>query len=179
VCVVSGLLGWACATITPGARWLLPAYLLLAATSVVLLVTDLDHKLIPNRVLYPSTAATAGLLTAGALLEGMPDDLGRAAVGGAGYFAVLLLVYVVARGGFGFGDVKLAFLLGAMTAFQSRQTLLLAVFFTGVYGGVPAIVLLVSRRARSGDELPYGPPMLAGAWTALVFGEVFARMLSG
>jgi leader peptidase (prepilin peptidase)/N-methyltransferase len=56
---------------------------------------------------------------------------------------------------------------------------LLAVFFTGVIGGVPAIVLIVTRRARGSDEMPYGPPMLAGAWVALVFGEAFGRWLTG
>jgi leader peptidase (prepilin peptidase)/N-methyltransferase len=66
-----------------------------------------------------------------------------------------------------------------VTAFQSQRTALLAVFFTGVIGGVPAIVLLLSRRARGGDEMPYGPPMLAGAWVALVFGEAFGRMITG
>lgn len=177
--LVSGLLGWACAAVTAGDRWLVPAYLVLAATSVVLLVTDLDHKLIPNRVLYPATLAFGVLLAIGAVIDGRTADLTRAALGGAGYFGVLFLVYVIARGGFGFGDVKLALLLGAAAGFQSRQTLLLSVFFTGVYGGLPAIALLVTRRARSGDELPYGPPMLAGAWTALVFGGWFARLLTG
>jgi leader peptidase (prepilin peptidase) / N-methyltransferase len=48
-----------------------------------------------------------------------------------------------------------------------------------VIGGIPALVMLVSRRARFTDEIPYGPPMLAGAWVALVFGEAFGRMITG
>lgn len=179
VWVASGLVfaaaGWAVAD----EWWLLPAYLVVAATSVVLFVTDVDHKLIPNRVLYPAAAATAALLVVGALAEGRTDRLVPAALGAAGYFAALFVVYLVARGGFGFGDVKLAVLLGMVTAFQSQRTVLLAVFFTGVIGGVPAILLLISRRARGSDEMPYGPPMLAGAWTALVFGEAFGRWLVG
>jgi leader peptidase (prepilin peptidase)/N-methyltransferase len=158
---------------------LLAAYLVVAGTSIVLFVTDIDHKLIPNRVLYPATAVTAALLVVGAIIEGRTDRLVPAALGGLGYFAALFLVYLVARGGFGFGDVKLALLLGIVTAFQSQRTALLAVFFTGVIGGIPAIVLLVTRRARGSDEMPYGPPMLAGAWVALVFGEAFGRWLTG
>lgn len=158
---------------------LLPAYLLAAAASVVLLITDIDHKLIPNRVLYPTTAITLALLAVGALAESRTDRLLPALIGGAGYFAALFFVYLVARGGFGFGDVKLAFVLGAVTAFQSQRTVLLAVFFTGVIGGIPAIILLLSRRAKGSDEMPYGPPMLAGAWAALVFGEAFGRMIVG
>lgn len=177
--LTSGLLAAAAGVITAGEPGLLPAYLVVAAVTVVLLVTDIDHKLIPNRVLYPSTVATALLLVAGAVLEGRLDRLVPALIGAGGYFLALFAVYLVARGGFGFGDVKLAALLGMITAFQSQRTVLLAVFFTGVIGGLPAIVLLITRRARGGDEMPYGPPMLAGAWTALVFGEAFGRMLVG
>lgn len=177
VWIASGVLWVASGLVTQG--WLLPAYLLLASITIVLGITDIDHKLIPNRVLYPGTALTFLLLVAGAVVEGNTDRLLPAAMGGAGYFAVLFFVYIVARGGFGFGDVKLAILLGAMAAFQSQRVLLLAVFFTGVVGGIPALVMLVSRKARLTDEIPYGPPMLAGAWLALVFGEAFGQMITG
>ncbi|MEX0756318.1 MAG: A24 family peptidase, partial [Acidimicrobiia bacterium] len=175
--LASGGLFVAAGIATSGEWLLLPAYLLVAAVSIVLLITDIDHKLIPNRVLYPATVVTGALLVLGAFAESRTDRLLPALVGGAGYFAALFLVYLVARGGFGFGDVKLAFLLGAVTAFQSERTVLLAVFFTGIIGGIPAIVLLVSRRAKGSDEMPYGPPMLAGAWAALVFGDAFGRMI--
>lgn len=177
--LASGTLALAAGIVTSDEPALLPAYLVVAAVSIVLLVTDVDHKLIPNRVLYPTTVLVAALLTLGAMIEGSADRLLPAAVGALGYFGALFAVYLIARGGFGFGDVKLAVLLGAVTAFQSQRTVLLAVFFTGVIGGLPAIYLLVTRRARGGDEMPYGPPMLAGAWTALVFGEAFGRFLVG
>lgn len=177
--VASGVLALAAGVVTADEPALLPAYLVVAAVSIVLLVTDIDHKLIPNRVLYPMTALTAILLTLGAVIEGSVDRLVPAAIGALGYFGALFAVYLIARGGFGFGDVKLAVLLGAVTAFQSQRTILLAVFFTGVVGGLPAIYLLVTRRARGTDEMPYGPPMLAGAWAALVFGEAFGRLLVG
>jgi leader peptidase (prepilin peptidase)/N-methyltransferase len=168
----------AAGVVTAREPWLLPAYLALAVVSIILFVTDIDHKLIPNRVLYPGTVVAFGLLAAGAWLEGRTDRLVPALWGGAGYFGVLFVVYLVARGGFGFGDVKLAFVLGGLTAFQSQRTVLLAVFFTGVIGGVPALVMLITRRAGGSDEMPYGPPMLAGAWAALVFGEAFGRMIT-
>ncbi|MEX1005494.1 MAG: A24 family peptidase [Acidimicrobiia bacterium] len=177
--LATGTVFAAAGVVTSGEGWLLPAYLVVAAVTIVLLVTDIDHKLIPNRVLYPSTAVFGLALAGGALAESRTDRLLPALLGALGYFGALFVVYLVARGGFGFGDVKLAVLLGAATAFQSQRTVLLAVFFTGVIGGIPAIILLVSRRARSQDEMPYGPPMLAGAWVALIFGEAFGRLITG
>ncbi len=181
VAVVAVLTGLVLATITAvvGADWTLPAHLVFAAVTVVLVVTDLDHKLIPNRVLYPGTALAVAMLAGGAVVEERTGDLLRGLGTGAAYFLVLLLVAIVARGGFGLGDVKLAVLLGIFTGFAGLRVFLLSVFFTGVFGGIPAVVLLVTRRRGSRDEMPYGPAMVLGAWTALAVGESFLRWYGG
>lgn len=149
----------------------LVAYLWTGAVTVVLTITDLDHKLIPNRVLYPGAAVSAVLLGGGAVISGEVAPFLRALAGGGIYFALLLVVAIAARGGFGFGDVKLAALLGMIAAYLSWRTLAAALVFTGLLGGIPALVLLATRRAKRGDELPYGPAMVAGAWLAVVAGE--------
>jgi len=151
----------------------LPGYVVFALVTLMLVITDLDHKLIPNKILYRGGGLAIALLAIGSVADSMAEGLLRAFGGGFAYFGVLFLVAVIARGGFGFGDVKLAALLGMFTAYISIRVFLISVFFTGVFGGVPAIVLLITRRARAGDELPYGPAMVAGSWTALAFGEVF------
>ncbi len=140
---------------------------------MVLTITDLDHKLIPNSVLYPGGTIAGVLLVLGSLLDGEPGRLPRSLAAGGLYFGVLFLVALVARGGFGFGDVKLAALLGPFVGYQDWEHFVVSIFFTGVYGGLPAIILLVFRRARMGDELPYGPAMVLGAWTALLAGAPF------
>ena len=176
--VVGGLAAAAAAgaVLVSGGEWTLPAHLVLAAVTVVLVITDIDHKLIPNRILYPGIATAIVLLAGGAVVEGELGSLWRGVVSGGAYFAVLYLVALVARGGFGFGDVKLAFLLGLFTGFASLRVFLMAVFFTGVIGGIPAIVLLLSGRRGARSEMPYGPAMIAGAWAALVWGESFATL---
>lgn len=170
---MSGLagIGTAGAVAVVGVSALLPAYLLFGLVTAALVATDVEAKLIPNRILYPATAAFAVLLSGGALLTDRAGDLLRAALGGLGFFTVLLIIALVARGGFGFGDVKLAVLLGAATAFVSWRVLAATGVFTALLGGLPAIVLLISRRARRDTELPYGPAMIFGSWLALVIGE--------
>lgn len=159
------------AVVVTGVTPLLPAYLLFALATAVLVLTDVEAKLIPNRVLYPATGAFALLLAGGALADGTASGLGRAALGAAGYFAVLLVVALLARGGFGLGDVKLAVLLGMATAFPGWRVLAAAAMFTALLGGIPAIVLLATGRARRDTELPYGPAMIFGAWIALAVGQ--------
>lgn len=146
---------------------LLVAHLLMVAVTTILVVTDLDHLRIPNRILYPATAAAVPLLGLAAGAAGRLADWGRGLLGGVIYLTLFLLVYLAARGqGFGFGDVKLAFLLGVFAAFHSWQVLARSLFITAVLGGIPALVLLVRGRSRS-SFLPYGPPLIFGTWIAI------------
>ena len=154
-----------------GLVWVLPAVLWFAAVTLVLAVIDLDVKRLPNRVLYPGTAIAVVLLGAGALLDGTAERLVPAIAGGAAYFGGLLLIALLARGGFGMGDVKLAFLLGVFTAYRSGGSLAVAAFSAFVLGGVVAIVLLMVRRAGRRDMIPFGPALVAGAWIAIAAGE--------
>ncbi len=149
---------------------LLAAHVLVAALTTVLVVTDLDAKLIPNRLLYPGTVISAALLAVGAIWVQRVSDLGRGAIAGLGYFGLLLMVALLTRGGFGMGDVKLAVVLGLFMGFWGWSVLASGLFYTGMYGGIPALVMIVTRRAGRGDELPYGPAMVLGAWTALATG---------
>ena len=84
-------------------------------------------------------------------------------------------MWLLVRGrGFGAGDVKLAPQLGLFTTFVSWGTLGWAVFSMAMIGGVLAIALLAIGAARMKTELPYGPPMIIGAWLALALAAVGA-----
>lgn len=162
-----------------GATWSLPGYWWAAATAIALTLTDLDHKRIPDRILLPGIIGTAVLLTAGSLGEGDPWAALRAVAGGAAYFALLLAIALVARGGFGFGDVKLGALLGMVLAHRSWGVLLVGVFAAFALGGLAGLVLLAARRVRRKDAIPFGPAMVAGAALALAAGEAIVRWYTG
>ena len=149
------------------------AYLVIAGVTMTLVITDVDEKLIPNKVLYPGGAAAIVLLVIEAAISGRVDRLLPSLAAGVGYYLVFLGVHLLNREGFGMGDVKLAFLLGFFTMFDSLRIFLLGVFFTGFIGGLPAIVLLLMRRVGPKYAIPYGPAMVLGAWAAIAFGEPF------
>jgi leader peptidase (prepilin peptidase)/N-methyltransferase len=82
-------------------------------------------------------------------------------------------MWLLVRGrGFGAGDVKLAPQLGLFTTFISWGTLGRAVFAMAMIGGVLAIAMLAVGAARMKTELPYGPPMILGAWLALALASI-------
>ena len=162
-----GLVYWAMAK-TLGLTPILVAHLVMVSLTAMLVVTDFDHFRIPNRLLYPGGTIAMTLLALAAIIEGRTLSLRPAFLGAAGYFTLLLLVYLAARGeGFGFGDVKLAVLLGFFAGFHSLRTLAYALFITSLLGGIPALILLAMGRGRK-TAIPYGPPLIFGTWAAII-----------
>lgn len=154
-----------------GLTWVLPAYLWFVGVTVALTITDIDHKLIPNRILFPGIAVGAVLLGLGAVVEGALLEFLRGLAGGAIYFTVLLIIALVARGGFGFGDVKLGFLLGLFTAYRGWGILAVGFLLAFLLGGLVSIILLATRVRGRKDAIPFGPYLIAGAYLALALGD--------
>jgi leader peptidase (prepilin peptidase)/N-methyltransferase len=75
---------------------------------------------------------------------------------------------VFGREGMGFGDVKLAAMMGA---FLGLSVVLVAVFLGVVAGGVTAIVLLLSGLRRLGEYLPFGTFLALGGVLAVLWGR--------
>jgi leader peptidase (prepilin peptidase)/N-methyltransferase len=153
---------------TIGAQWALVPYAWFLLLSSALLVSDLEAFRIVDRLNLRGSAVLGMSLVLAALADGAAQALLRGLLGAAAYFAGALLLWLVVRGqGFGAGDVKLAPQLGLFTAYVSWGTLGWAVFTTALLGGVFGLVMMLVGRAGMKTELPYGPPMILGAWIAI------------
>lgn len=170
--------GWFAAD-RAGSWSLLPAYLAFGATTLAVTLTDLDHQLIPNRILFPGLGIAGGLLIAGAVIDGTGGDLIRGGVAAAAFFAFLLVVALVARGGFGMGDVKLALLLGLFLGHAGWDALIVGFVLAILLGGIASVVLLVFTRKGRKAKFAYGPYLVAGAWIGLFWGTQIADWYLG
>jgi len=168
--VAGGAFGWVAA---PADAELVPAIAVFGAVTLALALIDLDYQLIPNRVLFPGLGVSGVMLFGGALLAGRGDGLLRGVLGAVIYFLLLLIVGLVARGGFGMGDVKLALLLGLFLGFASWDSLGVGAVLAIVLGGVASLLLLVARRSRK-SKFAYGPFLVLGAWIAMAWGTQIA-----
>lgn len=168
--VVGGLFGWLAAEAVT-AQAVLPAFLAFGAVTLAVTLIDLDHQLIPNRVLFPGLGVSGALLVAGALWDGATSDLLRGVAGGAAYFCGLLVFALIARGGFGMGDVKLALLLGIFLGYIGWGELALGAVLAVLFGGVASAILLVSRTKGRTAKFAYGPYLVLGAWVTIFWGE--------
>jgi leader peptidase (prepilin peptidase)/N-methyltransferase len=130
---------------------------LLAAVTV----TDLESRIIPNRIVVPGMAAAVAAQTARD--PGVEWFLAGLAAGG-----VLFAAALAYPAGMGMGDVKLAAFLGA---WLGRDVVV--ALFVGIFAAfVPAVVILV-RHGRAGRKmgLPFGPFLALGGVVALFAGE--------
>lgn len=152
----------------------LVAFLWLAGVSVALAVIDLEHHRLPNAIVLPSYVVGAVLLAASSLLVGDWSALVRAAIGLASLFAFYLIAALSYPGGMGFGDVKLAGVLGLYLAWLGWGEFAVGAFAAFLLGGLFAVVLLVTRRVQRTGGIPFGPWMLAGAWVGVFAGGTVA-----
>jgi leader peptidase (prepilin peptidase)/N-methyltransferase len=150
--------------------WVLPAYLVLTGALVALSVIDLQHFLLPNRIVYPMTLALLVLFTLASLLDDDWGALGRGAAAGAIAFAIYFVLHMVSPRSMGFGDVKLSFALGLALGWLGWGELLLGLFLGFFYGAVIGIILMIVRRRDRKQAIPFGPFMAAGALTAILVG---------
>ncbi|MBD8139554.1 prepilin peptidase [Frigoribacterium sp. CFBP 13605] len=152
----------------------LVAFLWLAGVSVALAVIDLEHHRLPDAIVLPSYTVGGVLLAASSILVGDWPALVRAAIGLASLFAFYLIAALSYPGGMGFGDVKLAGVLGLYLAWLGWGEFAVGAFAAFLLGGLYAVVLLVTRRVERTGGIPFGPWMLAGAWVGVFAGGTVA-----
>lgn len=157
-----------------GPSWVLPAVLYLVAVGVALALIDLDVHRLPDTIVLPSYPVAAGLLLLADLAPGDGLDGGawlRALAGAAALLTFYFLLLVVWPGGMGLGDVKLAGLLGLYLGWFGWGAVLVGAFGAFVLGGVFAVALLATGRAKRGSGVPFGPWMITGAFLGIAVGE--------
>lgn len=159
--------------------WALPAYLVLTGALVALSAIDLEHYLLPNRIVYPLTGVMVALLGLASLGD---DDLGafvRGLIAGAALLAVFFVLHVISPRSLGFGDVKLSFTLGLALGWLGWGEVFLGVFAAFVYGAVVGIVLIVGFRRGRKQAVPFGPFLAAGTLTAVLLGPALITWYTG
>lgn len=154
----------------------LPAILYWAAVGIALTLIDLDHHRLPNAIVLPSYLVTAALLVLASVLTGEYERLLSAAIGGAALYVLYWLLAVGYRGGMGFGDVKLAGVLGMLLGWLGWAALVVGAFSAFLLGGVVGVALMIGRRATRKSRIPFGPFMMAGAVVGVFVGRPIADL---
>lgn len=148
-------------------------YAFFAAGSVALAVIDARSKLLPNRIVFPLLGI--GLVGFGLIAAVLHDAHGVrhliAALGSAA--GLFVLFYLLAMfGPMGYGDVKLAGVIGLYLGWLGLPTVYAGVLLGTVSAALVSAIVVATRSARRMTwrhlEIAYGPYLLFGAWVAIV-----------
>jgi prepilin signal peptidase PulO-like enzyme (type II secretory pathway) len=140
-------------------------YLILVWSLIVIFFIDLEHQIIPDEILFPVIvlfllfflATDYQLLVSNYLLPAL------------GSFLFLFIIWAVTRGrGMGFGDVKLAFLMGLCLGFPR---IILAFYIAFLTGAMIGVILILFKKKKFGQHIAFGPFLTLGTFVSLIWGE--------
>jgi len=141
-----------------------------ACLFIIIFVIDLEHSLILNKVVYPTmvVALLLSLYPWPWFSESIGMRVAYAAIGGASGFVIFLLIALISRGGMGWGDVKLAALIGLATGFP---LVFVAIIMAAILGGIVAVALMIAKKRNRRQTIPFGPFLAVAAMITLLWGS--------
>ena len=147
-----------------------------ACLFIIIFVIDLEQGLILNKVVYPSMVVAlllallpqSWLTQTTWLTQAIKPGIASAGLGGAIGFVIFLVIAIVSRGGMGWGDVKLAALIGLATGFPQ---VILAVIMGAILGGIVAVALMIAGKRKRREAIPFGPFLAVAAMVTLLWGS--------
>ncbi|MGP8249840.1 MAG: prepilin peptidase [Candidatus Dormibacteria bacterium] len=169
---VLGFVGFAAFALRQGMGAGLLVHSLWILVLIQILGFDLKHRLVLDVITLPTIALGVALANFSPDLSVFRSLFGIL-VGGVALLPFAIVSELFHQGeGFGWGDVKLVMMIGAITGMSLNYGQLYALWalIAGtLIGGVVTILLLVTRRLGLRDALPYGPFLVVGAGLILYF----------
>lgn len=159
-------------------------YILFSCLMIVVFFTDLEHQVVPDSI------SVSGIFL-GLLFNYVKGMFFYEGTGLNPFLSALfgmllgyLLFYLIGRTGKAFfkkevmgeGDLYLTAFLGAYLGWQG---VLLAVFLAYLLAGAVALVLLVLKKIKMGEYVPFGPALVMGGFLTLFFGKQFVSWYLG
>ena len=139
-----------------------------------ILVIDLEHTLILNKLVYPATAIALIISAIAPIAPGY--DIVKALIGGGVGLGVMFSIALIFRHGMGWGDVKMAGLMGVMVAFPG---IVVALLLAVIGGGLAAVILLAFKLKGRKDAMPFGPFLSLATMVTLLWGDNLLRWYLG
>jgi leader peptidase (prepilin peptidase)/N-methyltransferase len=142
----------------------------LAAGLVVLAFIDLDHMLLPRKIVYVTLTIVAVVFVAGAATGTQWHRLLVAAISAVVPWAIFFAINFVSPKAMGFGDVRLALLIGFGLGWLGAGYAFLGFLVASVLGSVVGVTMIALGKAGRRTPVPFGTFLAAGAVVAALAG---------
>jgi len=160
-----------------GSTWVLLPLLVLGACLVTVSVIDLQLQRIPDRITFPSLALAVPLIVVVSVQQDHAEAIQAALIGSITYFLLLLVTHLVYPAGMGFGDVKLALVMGLYLGWMGWTStypvlgpvrlVLYALMLGCIIGVVFGLAIQVMTKRRG--AFAFGPALAAGCLVVVLF----------
>ncbi len=160
-------------------------HLYIVSSLIVIFFADLKYGIIPDKITYPAIIITLLFLVFNSFtskeswlslsLQPATFEAGNRVTSALGAFLLFLFLFLITKGrGMGFGDVKLAFLMGIFLGFPGIVIALYVAFLTGA---IFSLILIVwGKKKLKGSTIPFGPFLVFGSLVSLFWGNELLRM---
>ena len=162
-----------------GYDWALPAYLVLGPGLLALSCIDASYLLLPKKVVYPLTFLVAGLFVLAAAVTGNWHDLWVAGLCGLAWFVVFLAMNLASPRVLGFGDVRLAPVLGLSLGWLGVSYVFLGFIAANLLAAVVGLALIMAKRIGRKQQIPFGVFLALGVGIAVFAGPELLRHFPG
>jgi leader peptidase (prepilin peptidase) / N-methyltransferase len=158
-----------------GYSWSLPIYLVLAAGLLALACIDLEHLLLPKRLVYPVLGLVSAFLVIAAAVTHHWHYLLVAGLSAMAWFAIFFVMNAISPRLLGFGDVRLAPVLGLALGWLGVRYVLLGFFAANFVGAFIGLTLIATKKMSRQQQVPYGVFLAIGTMLAIFAGPELLR----
>lgn len=155
---------------------LLLLFLVLASCLIVIFFADMKYHIIPDSMQLVLLLSAVGLIIVHQsspliIIRSFPIIL----LSGFMVMAPILLIYLITRGkGMGFGDVKLAFVMGVLLGPKGGFA---ALYIGFVLGAVVGTLLLLMKKKKLKQMIAFGPFLVLGIVAVLIYGREINQLI--
>ena len=157
-----------------------PASVVIASGGIALTAIDLEHHRLPNAIVYTTYPLAIVAVVVGLVITGEWERLPGLAIGALVWLVVIGGSWLLTRGrGMGFGDVKLAPLLGGGLGLIGALEAAAGLLFALVIGAAVGIALLAGGRVGKRQAIAFGPFLVLGWFIATLVGTPLVEAYLG
>ncbi len=136
---------------------------------------DVEKLLLPKAIVWPLLALVASLLLLASAATGQWHDFLVAAVCAAGWFVLFFVLNFISPRILGFGDVRLAPVLGLGLGWLGVRYVILGFFAANLIGAAIGIALIAAKQIQRQEQIPYGVFLALGTAVAVFAGPELLR----
>lgn len=145
------------------------AHWVLVIGLVSLSVIDVFTMRLPRRIIHATALVGIPILSIASVSLGIPERLITGAIGAVSAWVAMALLYVMSRGRFGDGDVRLSPLLGLYLGWSGGALVFSGFLLSFVLGALCGLMWMAWTRLRRSTAIPFGPFLAAGTVLTLVW----------